>query len=244
MEIRCSKCSHVGEAALDVKGADVALVCENCGFRNRLDMPQSAEAPATKPSQPLPTRAPNPAQIERQEFEEEAFRRLLPSPGNGPRCLKCYELLELDQDHCMRCGLNIEESRKFAPGQAPWDRPPAGREDAWDEADLMWRRLKEDWGEERFDDFAQTIRRLEAWEFASRKLRSHLVENPDDELAKGFLREIAAGLQSRVMVAKAQAQASAAQFSDATEKVRRVLLWVVSGMWAVIIVLILVYYFG
>jgi len=247
MEIRCSSCGHVGVARVDVGADGVGLICANCDYRNVLDLGgEPVPAPRVTPPTSYPPRAiarkEEAKRVSEKAFEEEAFARLLPTPGSGPRCLKCMEILDAEFDHCVRCGLNVEESRRFEPGEAPWEKAPLGREESWDEADLMWRRLEEDWGEERFQDFAECIRQLEAQDFAARKLKKRLVDYPDDELARNFLREIAAGLQSRVMVAKAQAEASAAQFSDATERARRVLLWVVGGMWAVIIILIVVYY--
>lgn len=243
MEIRCESCSHVGVARVDLSQGGVRLICANCGHANVLDLGTPLQVvPATTTTAPRPTKRQVAAQLEQESFEDEAFRRLIPEVGNGPRCRKCIHLLEPGVDHCVRCGLNIEESHRYASGEAPWERAPAGREDAWEEADLMWRRVVEDWNEERFSEFAETIRRLDAHDFAARRLRLWLVEHPDDPLALGFLREIAEGLRSRVMIAKAQAQASAAQFSDVTERVRKVLFWVVAVIGVLVLFVIVVGY--
>lgn len=240
MEIRCESCSHVGVAKVDLSQGGVRLICANCGHPNVLDIGKPVEEVATPPVVQRPTKRQVAAQVEQESFEEEALRRLIPEVGDGPRCRKCIHLLEPGEDHCVRCGLNIEESHRYAKGEAPWERPPMGREGAWEEADLMWRRVVEDWNEERFAEFAETIRRLEAHDFAARRLRLWLVDHPDDPLALGFLREIAEGLRSRVMVAKAQAQANAAQFSDVTERVRKVLFWVVAVIGVLVLLVIVV----
>lgn len=241
MEFRCEKCQHVGPAAQSLMTSDgVVLVCENCGHASMLAISKAAPT-STSASAPTSTAAPT-SRPAAQTFADEAFARFLPEPGDGPRCPKCAHLVAADDEFCGRCGLQLDDAYKFPPGHAPWERPPAGKEAAWEQARLLWSALEDRWDDERFERFAGFIREYDLHDFAARRLRFRLIQHPDDPNALALLREIAGSMHSRMMVAKAQAQASSAEFSDVTQRARNVLLWTSLVFWLMILVVLLTRY--
>ncbi len=231
-------------------GSGVALICAQCGHANELDVGASLAAGATTGSAPAKADAPGPAasessaagaaglpghqlsieqvvaraNAEREPQEnwlsEEAMAQLIPEPGVGPRCRKCAALMTPDQTHCSKCGLGVADSVRFAPGHAPWELPPMGSERAHDQMMLLWEAAQEEWGAERAANFAVFARDEGLHDHAIRLLRFWLVEHPDDPIAEEHLRDLAIRVQSRAVIARAQAEVSAKNFEDGVGKVR------------------------
>ena len=240
MEIRCEECGEVGPAELQTNADGVSLVCSSCGHLNSLDIPPQAQTEEDGPQPERPAVSHVAAQQEflRQEAEQlsnEAYERLIPEPGAGDRCPKCAKLMEQPTDHCGRCGLAIVG----LDGKTPWERPPKGREQEYEQATLLWDSLVDDWNEENFEKFACFVREEGFPDLATRRLRFWLIDHPDEPLALGFLREIAEGVHSRVILATAHAQTSAAEFSEVTQRANVVLLWT---MFVVIVLVIFMTY--
>lgn len=265
MEIRCSHCQHVGPAAsVRPDGTRLLLSCEACGEANTLELDGAASsAPAPEPEASLATPLRGPIVVEEEEetpkapeviapavippsgetnplLMPRALERLVPEYGDGLRCRKCAHLLRADEDHCPRCGLGVEDSFKFAPGQAPWERAPQGSEQAYERAELLWQAATRDWTEENAKKYADFCRDEGFHESAIRNLRFFLIDHPDDPIALEHLQELAVRMQSRLIVARAQAEMSAKQFSTGLQRTRRVLLWAVVLLWSVIFIVFLV----
>lgn len=234
MEFRCEACEHVGVAAsTKADAAGIALICANCGHPNRLDLGGPA------PAAPIPTKKTNPSL---STFVDEAFYRFLPMSGDGERCPKCAHVAAQPDQFCARCGLNLEVAHRFAPGEAPWERPPVGLESEWEQGRLLWQAFASSGDSEQFGRFAGFIRENELHDMAARLLRFYLIDHPDDQNVLSLLREIAGSVHTRMMVAQAQAQASTADFSDVTQRARNVLLWGAFFFWLVILVVIVTRY--
>ncbi len=234
MEIRCDNCSHVGPAAEVRPGTDgVVLVCENCGHENLLDVghaPREEVGAATEDQPPTDgdverdagdkaARAKTPDTFGDKEqvrmwLREDALKALIPEPGPGPRCLKCAHLLEPEAENCSRCGLNRAEAIRFGPGEAPWERPPAGKESEYEQAELLWESFADDPSAQRLSKFVEFVRGEELLDLGIRRLRFYLIDEPDDDAAIDHLRELAESLQSRIIVATVQAKASASEFQE------------------------------
>jgi hypothetical protein len=235
MEFRCEECGHVGAASgtkSDPSG--ILLTCGNCGHDNRLEVGVPVPVPVSVPMQSTKTVA--------NAFADEAFDRFIPASGEGKRCPKCAHLVAPSDLHCDRCGLSLEGAYRFGPGEAPWEQPPAGKESDWDQAKLLWRAFEESGDAERFSRFADFVRENELHDMAARMVRFYLVDHPADENVLSLLREIAGSVHTRMMVAQAQAQANAADFSDVTQRARNVLLWGAFFFWLVILVVIVTRY--
>jgi hypothetical protein len=219
----------------------VALICASCGHANELDVGASlaaGEATGGEQAAPAAGRAGAPghqlsidevvarARAERVEepeedwLSEDAMAQLMPEPGDGPRCRKCAALMAPAQEHCSRCGLGVSDARRFAPGQAPWELAPLGSERAHDQMMLLWEAAREDWGAERAANFAEFARDEGLHDHAIRLLRFWLVEHPGDPIAQEHLRELAVRVQSRAIIARAQAEVSAKKFEEGVGKVR------------------------
>lgn len=260
MEIRCTHCQHVGPAAsVRPDGARLLLICEACGEANALELGE-ASSPPPESIEPMAPREPSQAMSaadvvakrpvspakpveetkENPLLTPRALERLVPEYGEGLRCRKCAHLLRADEDHCPRCGLGVEDSFRFAPGEAPWEKPPQGSEHAHERAELLWLAATRDWNEENARKYADFCRDEGFHETAIRNLRFFLVEHPDDPIALEHLQELAMRMQSRLIVARAQAEMSAKQFSSGLQKTRRALLWTVVVLWTVIFILFLV----
>lgn len=249
------------------KGGDVLLECANCGHPNVLgvgssgDPSRSSEADASELAGPgvagpgvgdesfdreraralLNPKKPTPEE-ELDRFQEEAMARLVPQPGPGPRCPKCVHLVEPSAKYCSRCGLNVVAARAHLAGDAPWEKAPAGKEDAWEQGQLLWASLEEDWTREKFENFANFVREEGLLEMATRKIKWRLVEEPEDEAARELLAEIASELQSRIIVARARARANVEQFSDVTQRAKTAILWTTLVLWLLILLILVVAY--
>lgn len=233
MEFRCEACQHVGAAAgTKSDAAGVLLICENCSHENRLTLgPQTSGA------------APPPKTQEAQtSFVDETFDRFLPSRADGERCPKCAHVAAQPDQYCARCGLNLETAHNYAPGEAPWERPPPGRESEWEQGRLLWQAFESSGDADSFSRFSDFIRENELHDMAARLLRFYLIDHPDDQNALTLLREIAGSVHTRMMVAQAQALANTAEFSDVTQRARNVLLWTAFLFWLVILMVIVTRY--
>lgn len=253
MEFRCNACQHVG-AASEVRptGAGVMLVCASCGRENLLavgeapspDRSESQHAEGFSPErarQVLGQKSPDPSD-EMQRIHEETMRRLVPEAGQGPRCPKCVHLLPMDATHCTRCGLDVEQARKFEGGPVPWERPPEGKEAQWEQARLLRDALVEHWSDENFDKFADFVREEGLLEMATRTMKRRLVEHPEDEDALALLGEIAQDVQSRIIVARAHAEANAEALSSVTKRAKTTILWTTLFVWLIVLLILVLAY--
>jgi hypothetical protein len=245
MEIRCAQCGHLGPVKEVRPTADgMALVCAQCDHPNVISAgAPPAPAPVAAPAAPL-VPALGAAQVAREGRPErevwltpQAMRRLVPEPGDGLRCRKCAHLIEADADHCARCGLNIQESRRFAEGDAPWERAPRGSEVEFERATLLWAAARERWDEESAAKFADYARDCGLHELAIRNLRFWLVDHPDDQIALKHLKVLADALQSRYIVARAQEEVSAQAFTHEVGRLRGVLVLAVLCFWGAVFLL-------
>lgn len=259
MEIRCSECQHVGLPA-DVVQSDsgVLFVCANCGHGNGVDLGgakppadgmSDSVLPETRASEATSTSADVPNLKQRVSkrpdwLDDETRARLLPEPGDGLRCPKCLHLLNENATVCSRCGLDTVRARQFAPGDAPWEQPPKGKEGVFEQAELLWRSARENPSHESLEKFVSFVREEGLTELGVRRLREWLVDYPDDEQVVEWLEEIAASFQARIMVARAQAEVSADKFSETTEKFKRVLLVATAAYLTVLLAIALIYFFG
>lgn len=250
MEIRCEKCSHIGPAASVDAGADgVMLTCENCGHPNLL---RTGAPPEKMPADPGPG-ARDAAGV---WLRKDALVALVPAPGVGARCLKCAHLLEMDLDdtptaeqNCPRCGLNQAEAAHYAPGEAPWEQPALGKEAQFEQAELLWTAIasgqsKAECDAQKLENFVQFVLAEDLLELGIRKLRHHLVSHPDDPAAIAQLSELAASMQSRVIVATARARADAQQFEQDVNRYRHRFLTVAVILTAIVLVAFIVIYTG
>lgn len=175
---------------------------------------------------------------------DDARARLIPEQGEGTRCPKCLSLIPYDVEMCPRCGLDVERARRFGPGEAPWEKAPAGREAAWEQAQLLWASTVEDPSDENFEKFVTFTKDEQLAELGVRRLREYLAHNPDDERVIPWLEEIAATFQARIMVARAQAEMSAEKFSESTQKVKTVLVVIAALYLTVLLIIAAAWFMG
>lgn len=175
----------------------------------------------------------------RSYLRKDAVAALIPEPGPGPRCPKCGKKIEPDVVNCSRCGLNQREARELDPGELPWEQPPEGKEGEYEQAGLLWDALDDDWDADALEGFVDFIKEHELLDLGIRKLRFHLIEHPDDELAKEQLRDLAESLQSRIIIAQVQAQASAEEFQDEVSRYKTRMITVALLFWGGIFLLFL-----
>jgi hypothetical protein len=238
MEIRCAQCGHLGNAKeIRPRPDGMVLVCARCGHEHILSVGGEASAAPAAPVTPaLPTATS--AKPERDIWlTPQAMKRLVPEPGDGPRCRKCAHLLDPDEDNCARCGLDIVESRRWPEGEAPWERAPRGSEAEFERAELLWRAAEASWDAESVAKFADYARDSGLHEMAIRHLRFRLVDSPDDAIALGHLKVLADALQSRYVVAKAREEMSAQAFSEGVGRLRGALVLAVIFFWGGIFLL-------
>ena len=262
MEIRCTNCQHIGPAR-EVRPTNhgVELICANCAHANPLEVGAAPDAPAQQVKANLGAEID--VQVARARASQERARatqasasaqnispfkdlitpktleRLVPEPGPGPRCPKCAHLLGEQDLHCERCGLNVMEARRHAPGRAPWELAPRGKEAPFEQANLLWSAATEQWGRERVDNFAAFIISHGLYEHALRLLRFYLVEHPRDALAMEHLQVMATKLQTRAIAARSQAQVSAQEFEQKVTGTRHALIGATLLFWGGIFLLFL-----
>ena len=247
MDIRCAKCEHVGPAAsVAPTEQGVAFLCANCGHQNFLELPPTTPAtPAAAALAPLgggavAARPPaQPADASGEAWLKSGMlERLIPQPGDGLRCRKCAYLLDAEQN-CPRCGLNVIESRRFADGEAPWERPPDGLDGPYEQASLLWKSVEENTSDDNITKFAEFVREEGLLELGIRRLRFFLVDHPGHKLATHYLEQLAESFQAKMIVARAQAEVRAEDIVAATGRAKKVLLTVVFAMWLGIFVFLL-----
>ena len=256
MEIRCTRCQHVGEAAHVIpQPSGVALECANCGHHNALSLPKSAPKlddavpdppPGAKPA------APGPREVARALDQShalpksldlltpQAMTRLVPEPGPGLRCRKCAHLFLASVQNCPRCGLDVDDAHRYTPGHAPWEQAPSGMAPEFDQALLLWEAASADWRQDTVQKFLQACTAHQFQDLAMRKLRFFLVDHEADPLALEALRTVAGQLQTKAFVAKSQAQAYAMNFGSGIKSARRLLLGGIVLFWVVIMVVFVV----
>ncbi|MFP4599806.1 MAG: hypothetical protein ACOC9W_03025 [Persicimonas sp.] len=264
MEIRCDKCTHVGPAASVGPGPEgVVLVCENCGHENILDVGESDEpdgasdgsnevvAPAGEASSANAfgessasafgdkTAFGDKEQV-RQWLREDALEALIPQPGSGPRCRKCAWLVDPDADNCSRCGLSRREAERYEPGEAPWERPPEGKESEQEQAELLWESFADEPDPSTLEKFVHFVRDEGLLNLGVRRLRFYLIDHPEDERAVEHLRDLAESLQSRIIVAQVQAKADASEFQDEVSRFKQRVMVGLVVFWGGIFLLFLV----
>ncbi|MEM1349518.1 MAG: hypothetical protein AAGI01_13225 [Myxococcota bacterium] len=233
MEFRCAKCGYIGAAAQVRPTADgIVLICAKCEHANPLDLGASASAGAAEPPakrQPLKARP---------KIDEKLLQRMIPEAGDGVRCPKCAHLVAGER-YCARCGLDVREGFSYAPGMAPWERPPLGKEGVWEQALLLWDVAAEREDPEALEEFVGLVRECGIQDLGIRKLRFHLTRFPDDAFAVEQLGVLAADVQARVAVAEASASASAQQFTQEVGRVRAVLTVLTLVFWGAMVVFFL-----
>ncbi|MGM0558270.1 MAG: zinc ribbon domain-containing protein [Myxococcota bacterium] len=178
----------------------------------------------------------------RSYLRKDALEAMIPEPGPGPRCPKCAKKLDPDVENCARCGLNQREAMSYDEGEAPWEQPPPGKEAEYDQARLLWGALEDDWSEERLENFVDFITEAELLDIGIRRLRFHLIDHPDDELAREYLEDLAESLQSRLIIAQVQAQASADEFQDEVSRFKTRMVTVALLFWGGIFLLFLAFF--
>lgn len=244
MDFRCSNCEHVGPA-VDVRQTPdgVVLVCENCEHPNVLDVATAVDAEDSPTGSQVDFRPAAPTSAVGEDdsvwLKQGALKRLVPEPGDGPRCRKCARLLRSHEQHCARCGLSVAEAESYPEGEAPWERPPAGKEAEQEQASLLWKALRDNPTDENLSKFVGFVREEELLEYGVRKLRLFLIDHPEDDAAVDFLRELASSFQARIVVAQAKAQIRADDFVQKTGRFKQILLWIVFVVWGVIFVVFL-----
>ncbi|TXD39476.1 hypothetical protein FRC98_03510 [Lujinxingia vulgaris] len=262
MEIRCDVCKEVGPAS-EVRAADqgMELVCASCGHANVLKVGGTTDASADAQSRDgdaSPHAGPIARAASRSDAEqgvapqkrsvatpgaslaegvvEAAMARLIPVSGAGPRCPKCAHLVA-GADHCERCGLSQSEANRYAPGHAPWEQAPPGKDDAFLRLNAAWARA-EDGDPEAMRYVAELAISEGLVEAGISRLRFYLVERPDDPHALDALRRLAIALQARVTVAAGQAAASAENFGKDVRRLRGLLMTITLGLCALILLLL------
>lgn len=243
MKVECSECGHLGPAEEVRQGeGGIEVVCESCGAANALegdgegaaesgsvDGDESPErAGATEDGEAdvpdLEYKTPDPSSYGSRELtldEEEALERLIPEQGAGIRCPKCAALLPGDIENCDRCGLNLDEARHYDDGEAPWQQPPDGLESEHERADLLWSTYRETGDPDDLAQFVDFVDEQRLYEMAIRRLRFHLVDEPDDEAVHQALGELATGVQSQIVAARAQAEADAEELNEEIKRFKR-----------------------
>lgn len=243
MKVECSECGHLGPAEEVRQGADgIEVVCGACGATNALEAQgggasEAETADGDEGAKDLETTDDDEAEVPDLEYdtpdpssygsreltldEEEALDRLIPEQGAGIRCPKCAALLPGDIDNCDRCGLNLDEARQYDDGEAPWQQPPEGLESEHERAELLWSTYRETRDPGDLAEFVEFVDEHRVYEMAIRRLRSYLVDEPDDEAVHQALGELASGVQSQIVAARAQAEADAEELNEEIKRFKR-----------------------
>lgn len=169
--------------------------------------------------------------------EEDALERLIPEQGSGLRCPKCAALLAADVENCTQCGLHIDDARGYDRGEAPWEQPPEGREEVYEQAYLLWESFEEESSSANLQRFVGFVKEEGLFEMAIRRLRFHLIDEPDNEEVLEALRDLGVGVQGQIAQAKARAQASAEELNADISRLKRRIAWAIIGLWGVAIAL-------
>lgn len=272
MEIRCSQCDHLGEAA-EVRPVDegVGLVCGQCGHVNVAATSESNDDADREPSGQHPGAAAVAASIDDtaesgrsavadslkqmgadalfgktsevsspelnigDEFVETSIQRLIPKPGDGPRCRKCLALFdESTPEHCSQCGLSVVQADQYAPGQAPWEVAPEGKQDEQQQARRLWEAVYDDEQPQTLDEFVEYTVDEGLIDFGIRTVQKRLIEAPDDREAIEALTVLAEKLEVAVELAKTQAESRSEQFQEDVKQFRSKLLIGALVFWTVL----------
>lgn len=238
MEIRCTNCEHLGPAA-DVRpvAEGVGLVCEACGHINVV-APAGQEATESAASQqPGTQRDEQPTSVKAGAVSrDKTVARLMPEPGQGPRCRKCLTLLEGHQAHCPRCGLSVAEARTYEAGQAPWEKPPPERQQAFSEAQKLWNLVDCD-DEPALAEFVAFVIDEDLLDLGVRNVQRHIIRCGPSTAARKALGQLAEHLDRAAALAQSQAQAQADDFRKDVEDVRSKLLKGALIFWTAIFLL-------
>ena len=246
MELVCATCGHANLLKLDA-----AVSAGSVGAKEAPEDAQSRDgevsAPVVGPIARAAGLASGSGEVARRSgtaaasplaegVVEAAMARLIPVAGSGPRCPKCAHLVA-GSEHCERCGLSINEAQRYAPGEAPWEQAPDGKEDAYLRLSALWARA-EDGDSEAMTSFAALASNEGLVEAGIQKLRFFLVEHPDDPGALGALRHLASTLQARVTIAASQAAVSAENFGKDVRRLRGALMTVTLALCGLILLLL------
>ena len=237
MEFRCPHCDHIGPAAEVQPGEDgVDVVCESCASSSPLETEREARDETESPddSAEIPD-IPSKQSIESDlsgdtstsstrtdhrnvtSIPEDVVDELVPDPEADRRCPKC--------------------ARSYEEGRAPWEQPDPGREEVFEEARRLWERAVEDHTEEAFEAFVDHVRTHTLFGLGIRKLRFHLVDHPDDEMAVDALRSMASGMEAKMVAARTRAEADAEELQEDISRFKRLMAGVVLVLWVVAMVL-------
>ncbi len=238
MEIRCNKCDYVGEAAEVRKvSGGVGLVCSRCSFTTVLKLSDSNEKHVNV--------AGNTGENLGAQADMDAVLYLVPAVGEGARCPKCLALTKQsggeERTHCARCGLEISGLERFAPGSAPWEVAPAGKEAAFAQAEQLWP-ASGAFNAASLDAWCDHVEANDLLDYAIRKLQLQLIEVPGNRLALAALARIEKKLQQRVFVATTEAELSAKAYSGEVATLRKRLLMFSLIFWLGIFILFAMFF--
>ncbi len=256
MEFRCPHCEHIGPAAEVRPGEEgVEVVCESCSVASPLEGDVSEhDGSNDELTDPSSERDINLDELEADRnrardgsglgasepggptnvasIPEEALDELVPEPDADHRCPKCASPLPgSGAEHCAECGLNLEKAERYDEGDAPWERPDPGREDDFEEAHRLWDEATSESEDTTFQSFVEHVRAHGLFGLGIRKLRFYLVDHPDDHEAIEALRELATGMEARIVAARAEAEAEAEELQDEISRFKRFMTGVVLVLW-------------
>lgn len=206
MEIRCSRCSRIGVAAgVEPVAGGVGLVCAGCGHVNVASVGEGVDGAVQESGV---ARALEPA------------AGLIPEPGEGPRCRKCLAILLGDAEFCPRCGLSIARAARFAPGEAPWEVAPPGKEAAHEEGRQLWTAVVEAGDGESLERFVDLVLDEDLIDFGIFKLQKYLIKYPGNPGAIQGLGRLSQRLERMAEVARSQAEVAGRSYPESIERMR------------------------
>jgi hypothetical protein len=249
----CENCGHENLLSVgEVAGAEAAPT--DAGVQGEVAGDQSGQEPPAEPDDRASSvaatatageKAPRSDAFGNKEqvrvwLREDALEALIPESGDGVRCRKCARLLPADAENCARCGLNRREAERYAPGEAPWEQPPADKEAEHEQAMLLWDAFADAPDDEAsLDKFVDFVRDEGLLDTGVRKLRFYLVDHPDDTRAVDHLRDLAESLQSKLIVAQVQAKASANEFQEDVSRFKQRFIISALVFWGLVFLLFL-----